>query len=48
MDELHTSAAEVAERILATTAGNEDRQDSRIFQDLQQMALTILRQIHVN
>jgi hypothetical protein len=49
MDQLHISAGEVAERILATTAGGEKRsEDSRIFQDLQQMALVILRKIHVN
>jgi len=49
MDELHIAAAEVAERILATTASDEKRyEDSRVFQDLQQMALVILRQIHVN
>jgi hypothetical protein len=49
MDQLHLSAAEVAEHILATTAGYEEHnQCSRVFQDLQQMALAILRQIHVN
>lgn len=49
MDQLHTSAAEVAERILSTTVADETpRENSRVFQDLQQMALMILRQIHVN
>jgi hypothetical protein len=49
MDQLHISAGEVAERILATTAsGEKRRKDSRVFQDLEQMALVILHQIHVN
>lgn len=49
MDQLHTTAAEVAERILATTAKPVDPyQESQVFQDLQQMALAILRKTHVN
>ena len=45
LDQRHISAAEVAERILATTSGCENlSEDSQVFQDLQQMAFETLRQ----